>query len=294
VVTALPRRIGRPPRDPAETVRTAIWYDRVRNWSGKTELQLEIEFDELDRAGRGLHKSSRWNKYRFGRASPGRDLLLRVETKYPGTLVPYDHPIWRLTTSETLSAGELRSLLALLPEPVANLLLDPSARERSPFWARSESDHRQVIVNALALARSWNIGHIGVLSGLLLLVHDAVNRQLEQQHFDCHVAIAWRAARAYAASPLRDKVFAWRLESYLLGRWLSTEYRRTDLREVVEEIRNLRHGPAAPWVPRQGRLALAKFNAGLQAQAQLEARGFWVCQRLEALAANRLGDLGER
>jgi hypothetical protein len=81
-------------------------------------------------------------------------------------------------------------------------------------------------------------------------------------------------------------VFSWRVESYVLGRWLSTEYRSASLRAMAR--RRLRcHGKGAWRWPSSTRIGRR------HAQAELEARGFMVCQKLVELAGNRLGELAE-
>lgn len=282
---------GRPPRESLEVARTALWYDRVRKVSQWTEYKLEVAFDEVNRLRQKKHKGSRWNKYKFGRASPGRPLLLDVEEKFPGTLLAYDHPIWTLAARRAMNSRELRGLVGLLPQEIAGLLIDPASPPNSAFWVRDELKHRDLIASMLAMVRARGIGHFGAVAGLLALVHDAINRQLEEQHFDCHVALADAAAHAY--EHLDDEVYAWRLESYIFSRWLETNYRNTRMREVVEAMRGLEKGPSAPWMPRQGGLALGRPNAHRHADALQDTRGFWVGQKLAGMAS-QMGLAGGR
>jgi hypothetical protein len=291
VMTQEKKHKGRPPRESLEVARTALWYERVRKVSGWTEYRLEAAFDKVDRLGRGMHKGSRWNKYKFGRASPRRPLLLGVEEKFAGTLLAYDHPIWTLAASRTLNSQELRGLVGLLPPEIAGLLIDPASPPNSAFWVRNELEHRELIASMLAMVRARGIGHFGAVAGLLALRHDAVNRQLEEQHFDCHVALADAAARAYGH--LDDEVYAWRLESYVFSRWLDTNYRDKRMREVVEAMRGLETGPSAPWMPRQGGLALGRPNAHRSSAALQDMRGFWVGQKLAGMAS-QMGLAGGR
>jgi len=277
------KRIGRPPRESLEVARTALWYDRVRKVSQWTEYKLEVAFDEVDRVGRGMHKGSRWNKYKFGRASPGRLLLLRVEAMFPGTLLAYDHPIWTLAASRKVSPRELRALVELLPPEIGGLLIDPESPPNCAFWVRDELKHRDLIASMLAMVRARGIGHFGAVAGLLALVHDAINRQLEGQHFDCHVALANAATQAYGH--LDDEVYAWRLESYVFSRWLETNYRNARMREVVEAMRALDKGLSAPWTPKQGGLPLGRPNVHRYADASRDTRGFWVGQKLASMAS---------
>lgn len=277
---------GRPPRESLEVARTALWYRRVRDVSGWTEYRLELAFDEADRAGRGLRKGTRWNKYKFGKASPGRQLLVRVETAFPGTLFAYDHPIWTLAVERTLPSMELRRLVGLLPHEIADLLVDPDSPPTSVFWMRPQLDHRAVIASMRAMVRARGIGHFGAVAGLLALIHDAANRQLDQQHFDCHVALADAASHAYGQ--VGDASYAWRLEAYIFRRWLETDYRASEMREVVEAVRALDRGPQVPWMPRQGKLELGKPNAHRNSDRAEDARGYWAAQKL-AVTAKLLG-----
>lgn len=273
---------GRPAREPLEAARTALWYDRVLERSEWTEYKLEVTFDDVKRVGGKKHKGSRWNKYKFGRASPGRDLLLRVEEMFPGTLRSYDSPIWTLAIRNSLAPSELRGLIELVPKPVSNALVDRESPPDSVFWMRNDASHRDMLRSILALGRAEFPGHSGAVCGLLALIHDAVNRQLEEQHFDCHVALAQAAAHGYRHRP--DTPYTWRLESNILGRWLSTEYRSKPMRKVVESMRALEKGPFAPWMPQQGGLALGQPNAHRNACDLLERRGFWVGQELVKMA----------
>ena len=282
VMTQEKKQRGRPARESIEVARTALWYERVRKVSKWTEYKLEVTFDEVDRVGQKMHKGSRWNKYKFGRASPGRSLLLRVEAKFAGTLIAYDHPIWTLAPCRTVGSTELRHMVELLPMEIADQLIDPESPPNSAFWMRGGTKHRDLIGSMVALARVEGLGHFGAVSGLLALIHDAVNRQLEEQHFDCHVALAQAAAIEYRNRG--NEVYAWRLESYVFSRWLETEYRSKQLRVVVEAMRSLNMGPSVPWMPRQGGLALGQPNAHRHAAALQDTRGFWVGQKLAGMA----------
>jgi hypothetical protein len=276
---------GRPAREPMEVARTARWYDFVRETSNWTEFKLEVTFDKLDRQEGKKHRSSRWNKYRFGRASPGRELLLRVEERFPGTLGAYDHPMWELATRRTMSSQEFRNLIRRLPW-IQAALVDPESRPESLFWIRCDSDHRSMVRAMLALERTEPFGHSGALTGLLALIHDAVNRQREEQHFECHVALAKAASYGYGLHP--NAVYTWRLESIVLGRWLETEYTRRQFREVVESMRRVAKGPVPPWMPKQPALGLVEPSAHRNAAERQERRGFWVGQKLLKMA----GDYG--
>lgn len=282
VMAAEQKQRGRPAREPLEAARTALWYDRVLEQSEWTEYKLEVTFDDVKRVGGKKHKGSRWNKYKFGRASPGRDLLLRVDEMFPGTLLSYDSPMWTLAIRSTIASNELRGLIELLPKRIASALVDRESPPDSAFWMRNDASHRDMIRSMLELGRADVPGHSGAVSGLLALIHDAVNRQLEEQHFECHVALAQAAAHGYRHRP--DTSYTWRLESNILGRWLRTEYRSKAMRKVVESMRGLEKGQIAPWMPQQGGLALAQPNAHRNANALLEQRGFWVGQELVKLA----------
>lgn len=282
VTTAEKKQRGRPVRESLEAARTALWYERVLEVSQWTEYKLEVTFDDVNRVGGKKHKGSRWNKYKFGRASPGRDLLLRVEEKFPGTLVGYDHPMWTLAISRTLAPHELRALIGRLPKQVSDELVDRESPPDSAFWMRNDASHRDMIRSMLELGRTDPPGHTGTVSGLLALIHDAVNRQFEEQHFECHIALAAAAARGYRKRP--DRRYSGRLESNIMGRWLETEYRNKEMRAVVDSMRELDGGPNAPWLPLQSELALGWPSAHRNASALLEQRGFWACQKLAKMA----------
>lgn len=273
---------GRPRRESLEIARTALWYRRVRDVSGWSEYRLELTFDEAGRAGRGLRKGTRWNKYKFGKASPGRQLLERVETAFPGTLFAYDHPIWTLAVERLLPSTELRRLVGLLPPEIADLLVDPDSPPTSVFWMRPELDHRAVISSLRSIVRERGIGHFGAVAGLLALIHDATNRQLDQQHFDCHVALADAAARAYGK--VDEAAYAWRLEAYVFRHWVETEYRKPQMKGIVEEVRALESGPQVPWIPRQRILDLGQPNVHRNTEKEQDARGYWAAETLAAKA----------
>jgi hypothetical protein len=275
-LTTKPR--GRPARSPVEVERTIAWYYRVREVSGLSESKLEIAFDECDRAARGMHRGSRWNKYKAGIASPRRELLERVERLFPMSLPVFDHPLWLLLGSEQLGASTLRQALCSLPKDLTVRLVDESAPSSSQFWLRSTPDEREVSTLMVSWRPKSNVDRLSLLAALVALAHLAVMRQDEEAHYACHAAIASAAHRPLAGRFPEPQ--AWRLESMLLLAWLRTEYRHPRLRAVMAELRTIRTGPPVPWASPQGALRLGRDANKKETSDLQHARGYWVAQRL--------------
>ena len=280
------KRTGRPPRASIDVVRTIFWYWWVLETSQWSEYKLEVIFDEKDRRALGLHKGSRWNKYKFGKASPSRRLLEEVDQKFPGTLRCYDHPLWTLANEERIAATDLRSLMEQMPREMVAGLVDVDSPAGSPFWVREEAQSDELIKSMLALQSKPKLGYYAVMAGLLLLIHDSTNRQKEMQHFESHVAMAYAATNL--PRNVSSETYAWRMESLVLGRWLQTEYKNKRLRDVVDQMRGLKSGPQPPWGPRQSSLALGSVNVRKEANDQRDKMGYWAIHEL-AKTAKELG-----
>ncbi|MDN3922557.1 hypothetical protein [Roseateles violae] len=276
-VSNAPRAAGRPKRSPLEVARTAAWFEFVRIISGWTGSRLEKHFDERDQAARDRHRGTRWNKYKFGRTSPARSLLERVDQRFPKTLAAYDHVVWDLAGTPSTSAGDLRAMAGRLPQEVSTLFLDPQASATSPFWLRQDFNHRSVIVAVCDLFDARQIGHFEVVAALLTVAHDALLRQLERQHFETYIAIAHKA-RGYALGP--GVPLAWRLEAFIFGSWLKTEYRDPEIREKMALLRSVEEGPHPPWLQQQRPLAFAREKPRLDQRGEEERKAFWAACKL--------------
>ena len=272
-------RRGRPSRPPIEVVRVVTWYYAVRRASKWSETKLEIHFDKLDRSGLGRHRGSRWNKYKAGITTPSRDLLEQVGRAFKGTLDVFDHPVWRFAVATRLDPSELRDLIEALPQEVANHFVRHGAPANSDFWLRGALDHRAITKQLLECQQEDAASHLTVLAGLLALVHDAKTRQLEEQHFEAHLAIA--SAAAASAQFQHDKfrcLWAWRLEALLLQSWLDTEYTEDRYSEALGGLRAITSGPLVPWAPRQTSLKLGRGPNKKEAADLHHSRGYWAGQ----------------
>lgn len=274
---------GRPPRPQIEVVRVVTWYYAVRKASKWSETKLEIYFDKLDRSSLGRHRGSRWNKYKAGITTPSRDLVAQVGRAFKGTLEVFDHPVWRLASSERLGTPDLRDLVMALPRETAAQFVRPGATATSDFWVRNELDHQAVAAQFLQSHREQAGTHLSVMAGLLALAHDAKARQLESQHFAIHLAIAAVGAHA---EQIEDEKFrawlSWRLEALVLQRWLDTEYTEPRYRDAIGELRAISSGPLVPWAPVQGSLKLGRGPNKKEAADLQNSRGYWVGQRVLA------------
>ena len=269
--------IGRPRRQPIDIVRTVYWYEFVKQASRLSESKLEIKFDELDREARGMHRGSRWNKYKFGSSSPSRELIERVELAFAGTQALYDHVLWDLVSGQRLRPAELRVAIARLPGKVARLFIDPSATQDSPFWLLLGFNYQDVIRSLVKLMKNGRLDHFFLVAALIAIAHDGSNRQFELQHFEAHVMLA-KSALGYrfpVGSPL-----AWRLEAMVFGKWLETDYRDASLRKIVADLRGLESGPSPPWLIPQQSLPLGKLNPMKVKMEEWEAKAFWTASKL--------------
>lgn len=274
---------GRPPRPQIEVIRVVTWYYAVRRLSKWSETKLEIYFDKLDRSSLGRHRGSRWNKYKAGITTPSRDLVEQVGRVFRGTLEVFDHPVWRLATSERLASPALRDLVMALPREIAMHFVRPGAVATSEFWVRNDLDHQEVAGQLLRLHQEKAATHLTVVAALMALAHDAKARQLEEQHFAVHLAVA--AVAANAEQTEADKFsswWCWRLEALLLQRWLDTEYTEHRFTAALAELRAISSGPLVPWAPVQASLKLGRGPNKKEAADLQNSRGYWAGQRVLA------------
>jgi len=259
------------------------WYYAVRRASKWTERHLETHFDKLDRVGLGRHRGSRWNKYKAGITTPGRELLDLVERKFKATRAVFDHPVWSLAGSENLAARELRDLICALPPELAVLFLRHDAAPKSDFWMRSDIDPSTAIQQVTQWYQQKKLEHLTALAGLLTQVHVARIKQQEKAHFEAHVAIVdLAAAEAEGRHDKFTDLWAWRLESLLLEKWLDTEYTEHVLADSIRALRAIKSGPLPPWVPTQTSLKLGRGPNKREAADLQNSRGYWAGQRLLA------------
>lgn len=134
------RRRGRPRRTAIEAVRTIWWYWVVRQISGLSESKLEAQFDELGRGALEKHRSTRWNKYKFGRSSPSAKLRDAVEEAYSGSRAAYDHDLWVLAATPHPAASVLMAIARRLPDPLRAVLVAEDVPAGCEFWLRQDVD----------------------------------------------------------------------------------------------------------------------------------------------------------
>jgi hypothetical protein len=282
------REAGRPSRPSIEIARTAWWYAAVRAASGWTEVKLERYFDETGREAMGIRRGSRWNKYRFGRSSPKRKLLERVNERFPGTLNIYEHGVWRLAGSDEVSPLELRRLAQHLPQPLVELIVDRNAPEHSPFWLLPDFSHRVVIGAVASSQPSLNLYHLDAVSALLVLARDGLQRQQERQHYEAYVAMAHQACRFYRE--IKHPI-VWRLEANLFNAWLATEYKTAEFRATLSALRRVSSGNPTPWEPSVG-TEIGNFGTQSDPRAALQARkdsrGYWAACKLSEMKSLQL------
>ncbi len=263
-------------------MRTITWYYAVRRVSKLTETKLEVRFDECDRAGRGMHRGSRWNKYRYGTSSPSRELLDKVDASFPGTLAVFDHPVWMLAGKVPLDDLSFRYLIERLPASAYQFFVLPEVPDTSIFWLAPNIDHRHVLrsLSELSELGKSDIDRLTEVASVLTLIEIARIRKDEMQHFECHVHLAKSTSKRYPAEA--EEALTWRLEAAIFERWLGTEYGAPTYRQLVDDMRNITLGPVPPWTPAQAVLRLGR-SIGRREVADLQSsRGFWVAKKVEA------------
>jgi hypothetical protein len=203
-----------------------------------------------------------------------------VAQRVPHSISFYDHPVWNLAGHEFFPTRELGTSLREV-ETFRWWVLDPASSPDSPFWLARDFDHRCVISKALERPTAdplWIWHYLGKSAILIALVHDALNRQREVQHFEAHVALAQHAKLQPSA---RYCDFRFDLEAILIARWLGTSYRKAQLRDRMEALRRTDLG----WPPFTGRqLPMFGLVAPRKEQEYLTARlGHRIAERLASM-----------
>lgn len=267
---------GRPRRAAIEPVRTIWWYWTVRLLSGLSESKLEAKFDQIDRKRLGLHRSTRWNKYKFGRSTPSVDLLEAVDAIYPGTRQAYDHNLWSLAANPHQSVPELFEYAKSLPTQIRCRLLPDRLLEGCEFWLRQDTDLSKLCEElSNPLVDSGSIAD--VVCTFVLLARLAIHLQDEDLHFNAHRAIAkvatWRHRRDIP--PVVSLLVA-----NLICAWINTKYRDPTKYVVLIGLRKVREGPPPPWLSEQAALDLSVSSEKRTAYETDLARHYWVALQL--------------
>ena len=268
-----PSRKGRPRRSLWEEIRTGLWYWEVRRASDFPEGKLERLFDERPQDRRGEHGSARWNKYRFGRRSPGRPLVARVGKDFPSSLSVFDHVIWTLLSKYEASASDLWQALRGIPT-LATLLTDANPNGGRPplFWRNNASSHRSVIKALADMEVSRLDEWLDRLTVLLILLHDARLRQREVQHFEVNMAIAH-----CAPTEMNDRAaMQLKLLSHLLSRFLFAQYNLLSLKALWDEYPAFQL-KVPPWTPAQRSLNFSGGRGTSQDEKRLEVAYSALC-----------------
>jgi hypothetical protein len=297
---------GRPARDPIEVARTITWYLAVRKASLLSESKLEIRYDKLNRSERGLHRGSRWNKYKAGISNPSEELVTLVNYSYNETFDIYHHPVWKLSSKSPASLSILREAVYELPAKYSKLLAINQLPEASDFWLLEDINFQYVLSE---IAASTNqvfaisqesaspakrkrpprkpaeaqitkdiAGWLDKLACVLILIEIARLRQLEDWHFQCHEHLAKTLVEG---CPLKEEssIFA-RTEAVVLDKWLATDYSNMKYRAFAERLRTLGAGPVPPWMPIQSSLKLSKALSKKVQMDHQSTRGYWVLHYL--------------
>jgi hypothetical protein len=258
------------------------WCHAVRFLAGWTETKLEAFFTEPERAAKATSRPTRWNKYRFGRASPPRDLLEPVNEKFPATLAVHDHVVWTLADLQQPSSEQLRQLAERLTPRFADLLLDPKVTKLQLFWRRCDISPRALITVAGLQADGNHIAYMEAVAALLWIAHEGVLRQDELQHFESYVAIV-HAAQGHYERVVVNEPMAGRLEAHLFANWLDTNYRTLHYARTVHELRRLQTGPQAHWIKSQKKLILSDESRLTELRHSRDQRGYWAARKLAEL-----------
>jgi hypothetical protein len=276
LVTTTPgKRPGRPKRQPLDAVRTIWWYWVVRERSGLSESKLEAQFDEVDRKSLGKHRSTRWNKYKFGRSSPSTELLQAVDSAYKGTRTAYEHDLWLLAASSELPPSELRQVAERLPEHLRKLILADGAPSGCAFWLRQASDWIEV-VSQVGDPREAKQSVGATCCFLLLMSRLAVLRQDEDLHFHSYRGIA-RLLAWPGSAHLHHTVAL--LVAVLVRDWAATQYRSPGTRTVMDELLRTTSGPRPPWISEQMSLPLAT-RPNTSGLTESLSKYFWIADWL--------------
>ena len=270
------KRRGRPKRPAIEAVRTVWWYWSVRDASGLSESKLEAQFDKVDRKALNKHRSTRWNKYKFGRSSPSPELVESVDSVLKGSRGVYDHDLWLLAASTELQPGQLRQIAERLPRDFRDLVVADDVPAECEFWMRQGVDLIAATIEASEPGRPKAPAGTTACF-LLLLARLSVLIQDEDLHFHAYRGIA--RLTAWRAKEHLRPVLAM-LVAVLIRDWSGTQYRSPISRDVMNDLKKIRSGPLPPWVAEQMSLPLAKRESTAGPFDPSLARYFWMAEKL--------------
>lgn len=276
VPTNVIKRRGRPKRSAIEAVRTIWWYWTVRTWSKLSETKLENEFDQLDRVASDKHRSTRWNKYKFGKSSPSPGLLDAVDAVYRGTRAAYEHDLWRLAESSVFEPDELRQIAARLPEVFKRLVLADDVPDACAFWLRQGVDLSQAAAQ-VSDPQSKQASVVVTVCFLLLIARLAVLLQDEDMHLHAYRGIA--RLTTWSGDETFHKVLAL-LVAVLLQEWSATEYRNPTSKALMEEMMAIDSGTRPPWLPEQRKLKLGVESSDDGLLGEALSKYFWMATKL--------------
>lgn len=116
------RRRGRPPRAPAYSLFTRLWFCAFKVLSGRSTAYA---IDQL----RDSKLTEVWPRksrpYELGRRSPSQRFVDAVEAEYPGTAQYFDSPLKALLRGDTVSRDWVEGQLLALPAQIVDLLVFP-------------------------------------------------------------------------------------------------------------------------------------------------------------------------
>ena len=246
--------------------------------SGLSESKLEAKFDKKDRKALGMHRSTRWNKYKFGRSDPSTDLLDAVDAVYEGTKAAYDHDIWALASNAHWAVPDLALFAHRLPAKARERFLPDDSAPKLEFWLRQDTDFSK-LCDELVARKPMSMPIADTCAALLLVAHLSVHLQDEDLHF-----AAYRGIAQLAKWPMDEelKPATALLVAVLMQGWADTQYRDPAKIAVLATLKKLRRGPRPPWLPAQAKLHLVESSERqTDSELQLE-KHYWAAMRLAA------------
>lgn len=266
------KKTGRPARFAVDILRGSAWAHAI--WSGRKDTRRLAEAIGCETQSRA---ADRFYKYQRGLSTPPATVVARVDKVLKGSALIYDHPLWELVRAGSMNPDELRFHVQRLPE-FGEWLIDKDlpARSKSPFWRSPMQSHRDVVGLVLAVDTErrhplWN--YLGRTAVLAALIHDALHRQRQVQHFEAHVALV-RHLQTTSEHFRAFHPWTGRAEAMLAERWLDTEYRIPLLQKWMKHLRSIDHSDVHLTLASK----LASSDVAKEKKRLQALRGRWVLE----------------
>lgn len=243
-----PRGRGRPATHPVDRVRTKLWFNVLKLFSGLPSayaMEIALDGDLIRKRQTDVARPRRWDRYEKGTTVPSdkpglRNAIEQAEARFPGAARWFRSPLWAYLKKEPFDARRFEDALRTLEPAVVAILFEAEPRP-------NETAPRQRPFDA-----------------------DSVNALLAVGNFDALVAAVLLAglSEAIASPELRERALHVYIEIQAPLR------QRRELAGIYPELFTLIDSRCKHWVylsPNQ-RMDVVIFSRGVAAEQERRAR----------------------